>query len=213
MQRELEVQGLGIDRGVDITARKQRLGVGCKSQTSIVERIVERLDAKTIPCHEAALRFTVPDHKGKHAVQVLGTALAPFTIGFQDDFTVSLREKTVALLAQLGTQFTIVVDGAVENQDEVEFLVDHRLVRLVGEVDNGETAMAEAGAAVNKETGIIRPPPLETTVHAFQQGAFDCAAVKAHFTTDSTHRKIRPSSSMESNHSIPVQPLAPGSGS
>ena len=73
--------------------------------------------------------------------------------------------------------------------------------------------MTETGDPFDEETGIIGATPLETAVHAFQQGAFDCAAVEAHFTTDSTHRKVRPSSSMDSNHSIPVLPVAPGSRS
>ena len=194
MQCELEMQRLCVDPGIDIATGNQRLGIGCETQPAIVKRKVEGLDAETVPGHETALLFSIPDDEGKHAMQVLGTALSPLTVGFQDDLAVTVREEAVALLAQFGAQFTVVVDSPVENQDEVEFVVDHRLVGFFGEIDDRQATVPEADRAIDEKTGIIRATPLETAVHAIKQGTFDSSAVKAHFTTDSTHRRDQPQS-------------------
>jgi hypothetical protein len=65
--------------------------------------------------------------------------------------------EDVALGFELAAQFAVVVDFAVEGDDELAVCAVHGLRAALGEVDDGQAAVAEGDAAVFRRT--IRPWP------------------------------------------------------
>jgi hypothetical protein len=104
----------------------------------------------------------VPDGEGEHAVQVFDAVLAPFGIGLEDDLGVALGKEVIAPGAQLGAQFRVVVDGAVEHQRQVQF--GHRPSagwNAIGQIDDGQPPVAEGQRTVRVAALVVRTAPLQ----------------------------------------------------
>ena len=63
---------------------------------------------------------------------------------------VAFGEEPVTLAAQLASQFTEIVDAAVEDEAKAEFIVDHRLLGGGREVEDAQAAVAEGHRALRK---------------------------------------------------------------
>src|SRR5262249_10273207 len=86
-----------------------------------------------------------PEREGEHAAEVLDAIGAPRFPAVHDHFGVGLRAKHMAEGLELRNQFLIVVDLAVEDDDDGAVLVEERL--LAGrDVDDREASMAERDA-------------------------------------------------------------------
>ena len=66
----------------------------------------------------------------------------------QQDFGVGSGAEDVALGFELFAQFAVVVDFAVEGDDELAVGAVHGLRAALGEVDDGQAAVAQGDAAV-----------------------------------------------------------------
>ena len=78
---------------------------------------------------------------------------------------------------QLGDQFLVVVDLAVEDDDDRAVFVEQRLL-AGGEVDDGQPAVAEAHAGLEVQAAFVRPAVRLRLVHALQHGAVDRRACR-----------------------------------
>ncbi len=83
---------------------------------------------------------------------------------------------------ELGTELAVVINGAIENQREPEARVDQRLVRTVGEVDDGQAPVAEGERAVHVAAGVVGPARGEHRAHALHRRRVGRAGVEAQFT-------------------------------
>ena len=89
----------------------------------------------------------VQDRKGKHpheARQHLGSKMH---IGLQEDFGVALRAEGVAVGRELMAQFSIIVNGANENDICPTVGRPHRLPAGRAEIENRQAAMHESNVA------------------------------------------------------------------
>ena len=85
----------------------------------------------------------IPDGKRPHAIEAQLALLSPLRIGGEDDLAVAVREKTVAEAAQLLAQLEIVVDLTVKGEPVAPLRIGHWLSATLGEVEDGESTMAE----------------------------------------------------------------------
>ena len=69
-----------------------------------------------------------------------------------------VREEPVALAHQLAAQLRVVVDAAVEDDGEAELGVDHRLVAVAGQVDDGQPTVAEGHVLARTTSRCCRVP-------------------------------------------------------
>ena len=73
----------------------------------------------------------------------------------QQDLGVGLASENVALCLETAAQFAIVVNLAVEGDDQLAVGADHRLGAGVGEIDDREPPVPEADAAIGDDP--LRP--------------------------------------------------------
>ena len=132
-------------------------------------RVVQRLDSKAVARHEQACIAPIPYCKGKHAEEALHALRAPGVIGLQDDFAVALGEEPIAHRNELGAQLLIVVDRAVEDQYQLQFLVDHGLVAISAEVNDRQAAVAKSQRAFAENSRVVWTAPGDPVGHAFDR--------------------------------------------
>src|SRR5581483_6198136 len=83
------------------------------------------------------------DRKGEHAVEAERQFRAPFLITMHQNLGVGvIALEPMAARHQLGTQFSVVIDLAVEDDRNLAVLVEERLA-AAGNVDDRKTTMAE----------------------------------------------------------------------
>src|SRR5262249_3027604 len=75
-----------------------------------INAVVERLDAELVPGAEQLTRPAVPDGEREHAAELMYNLLADPGVGLEQDLGIAARSEHHALLAQLRTQFHIVVN-------------------------------------------------------------------------------------------------------
>ena len=118
------------------------------------QRVVQRLDAEAVARQEQRLLVAVPQREREHAAEALDAVLAPRLPGVHDDLGVAARAEDVAERLQLGDQLLVVVDLAVEDDDDAAVLVEQRL--LAGrEVDDRQAAVAEADARLDVKAAFV----------------------------------------------------------
>jgi hypothetical protein len=77
----------------------------------------------------------------------------------------------VARRLELRTQLGVVVDAAVEVHREAEPVVDHGLGAALGEVDDREPPVDEAGAALDPQALAVGPARRDRRAHPLERGA------------------------------------------
>ena len=86
-----------------------------------------------------------------------------------DDLGVAARAEHVPERRQLGHQLPVVVDLAVEDDDDGAVLVEHRL--LAGrQVDDRQALVAQRDAGRAVHAGLVGPAVMLRLVHAQQRG-------------------------------------------
>ena len=105
---------------------------------------VERLDPKMIARDVNLVRSQVGDHDREHAVQPIQHAVeAVPLVKVEEDFGVGPAAESKAGGFELGLEVEGVVDLAVEREDHRAGRVHHRLMALVGQVENLESMEAD----------------------------------------------------------------------
>ncbi len=121
---------------------EQGLQLGAEQQHAIRQRRIEqRLHAEPVAREKQGLLWLVPKCKGEHAAKALDARLAPGFPGVHDDFRVTAGAEHVAQRRQFRDQLAVVVDLAVENDDDRAVFVEQRLLAC-GQVDDRESLVA-----------------------------------------------------------------------
>ena len=156
-EEETDVAGR-LGRGVDAAAGKQCLDLGSEAESLAVIGVVQGLDAKGIAGDEKSLFAVVPDGKGIHAAEFVQHRFALEFVKVKEDLGVALGNEAAAFGFELGTELAVVVDLAVEGDDEGAVVAEHRLGAGRGEIDNRKAAMAKADTTVLGEpiAGAVR---------------------------------------------------------
>src|SRR5207244_12144905 len=80
---------------------------------------------------------------------------APVSVGRQQDFRVAARPEAIPGGPQLVAQLDVVVDLAIEDDDELAILRAHRLVASGAQVQGGEPAKDRKSTRLNSSHQII----------------------------------------------------------
>ena len=124
--------------------------------------VVHRLDAQAIPGQQQPAAARVPQREGEHPAQPreqpLGVAVHVL-VEMDQHLGVGVRSEPMPCRLELGPQLREPVQLAVEHDLDGAVLVRDRLVRMLGQVDDPQTRMAEHARAVpGAERGAAAPP-------------------------------------------------------
>ena len=112
---------------------------------------------------------------------------APGRVGLEDHLGVAVGEEAVAERAQLHAQVAEVVDAAVEHDAQAELAVDHRLLGVLGQVEDLEALVSDRDAAAAEYPAAVRPARVEHAVHACYGVDRRWRVVEADLTAYATH--------------------------
>ena len=164
---------------------KESLDLRGKGDPSVVQAVVQRLNANAIADQPKPASRRVPEGDGEHATKFLQAGDAPGGKGLQNHFGIRVVRfpAAVAEFLQLAADFSVVVDLAVEHHLEGAVGVAHGLRGRVGQIDDGEAAMGQPDAAVggDPKAGAVgaavdhRLPQAEKVVRVYLKIAvFEC---------------------------------------
>src|SRR5690606_5466362 len=83
----------------------------------------------------------LPDGEGEHAVEARQQRFAPGVVTLEQHLGVAFGEEAITQPFELGAQFGVVVDGAVENHREAQRRIDHWLTRGFAQVHDLQPPM------------------------------------------------------------------------
>ena len=170
-QREGLVEAAGIEGARDRRiGREDRLHLACEQQATAVLAQVERADAGPVAAEDQAPFGRHPQRQRPLALQALESGLAPGTPGLHDHFGVAARAEAMAERRQLGPQFDIVEDLAVEDDPRRAVDIGQRLPAAIP-VDDRQAGMGKACPRIAIEPLLVRAAMNERPGHARQRGA------------------------------------------
>src|SRR5205807_450080 len=151
------------------------------------ERVIKRLDAEPVAGEEERLAVAVPQRKSEHAAEALHAVLAPLLPGVNDDLGVAPGTKYVTRAHELGDQLLVVVDLAVEDDDDAAVLVEKRL--LPGrKVDDRQAPVPEAQSRLEMQAAFVGPAVKLRLAHARDEIARDRSrSAQVHHADDAAH--------------------------
>ena len=187
MEAHVVVECFKVNAGVDVSRRQQGRQGGGKADAVCILGQVERLDAESVAHEDGASAVALGDDEGEHAVKALDAILAPLVPGLEDHLRVAVGEEAVAGLLQFLAQFRVIVDAAVEDDGETELRVGHGLGRVLGQIDDLETAVPEGGGPPCDDTGTIRAAWGQRPGHCCDGGCVRRPAIKSDFSGYATH--------------------------
>ena len=138
--------------------REQRLDLGGQVQSTLVMRVVERLDAEAIPRGEERVVEAVPEGEGELAAQFAQAGRAEVLIEVQSDLAVGAGAEAVATALEVALYAFEVVELAVDDDPQALVLAGDRLL-AGGQVDDAESGMAQPDPPIAGDPGplSIRP--------------------------------------------------------
>ena len=172
-----------LQQALDLAAKQKlaRLGFG----------IIERFNAKNIPCTVHFVGLGVPHNKGEHPAQLGCQRGAVFLIPVQDDLGIAVGGKDMPLGLQLGAQLHKVVNFAVEHHHHGAVLVIHRLLSG-GKVDDAQPAEPQRHSRLRGVTAEVVPLHIRAAMND---------AVR-HFMQDGLALGTQPGKAYKSTHSF-----------
>ena len=126
---------------------------------------VERLDPEPVAHERDAPGVALGDREGEHAREAVDAGLAPAVPGLRDDLRVARREEAQAVGLELAAQLAVVVDAAVEGDDEPEVGVHQRLGRPVAEVDDLQPPVGQRDAVQRPCPAAVGPAARDGVGH------------------------------------------------
>lgn len=189
MERHVVMQRDRIDLCRDAAAGEERRQGGGEAHAAPPNRIVERLDAKTVAAQDEAAGLPFTQGKGEHAVEPSHRPGAPGMPCLQDDLGIAVGEEAISLRRQLVAQFTVIVDAAVEDDLQAQLGIGHWLLRLFRKVNDLQAAVSESHRPVGEQSFRVRAAGRHGVRHGFDRRPRGPRAVERHLATNSTHEK------------------------
>ncbi len=149
-KREIVKESFFIDRASLIRILKKCFYLRRERDPSVMNAVIERLDADAVANKPEAARLRIPQRNGKHAAKFLQAIDAPFFKGVQDDLGVGVIRFPAAVpqFFELAPDLRVVVNLTVKDDLERAIPVAHRLGGGIGEVNDGKPAMRQSHSAV-----------------------------------------------------------------
>jgi hypothetical protein len=111
----------------------------------------------------------VPDRHREHADEATERRFNPPRLECgEDDFGIGMTDEAAALLLQLMTKLTVVVDFAIEDHREPPAVRLHGLVAVGAQVDDRKPPESERDAVllIEPEAFVVRPAVAQRRTHA-----------------------------------------------
>ena len=130
-------QGIRIERSVEVRAGHDRLELRGEAEQAGLPVDEQRLDAEPITNEVEAALLGVPQGDGEHAGESPDRRLdTPSFDGGQHHLGVGVASKPASVRLQLAAQLLVVVDLTVELDGEPAARRVHRLMAVLGQVDD-----------------------------------------------------------------------------
>ena len=171
---------------------QQRLVLGGKGKEIAACAKQKRLLAIAVTGAEQHPARAIVQGKGEHAIEPLQALGAPALVGLQQHLGVGMGSEHHPGCGQLGAHLQVVVDLAVVGQDEVATGIGHRLRTGLGQVQDGQAAVAETDLPARCQCSLpatvpIRPAMDLRVQHGIEHGGAcglaDCSSNPAHQST------------------------------
>ena len=113
--------------------------------------------------------------KGEHAVEALQTIRTPALVGLQQHLGVGMGAEHHPSRDQLGAHLQVVVDLTVVSQDEITTGIGHRLRAGLGQVQDGQAAVAKTHRPARRQCSLpvtmsVRPAVDLRVQHRIEDG-------------------------------------------
>src|SRR5262249_32227107 len=170
VERQVEAQriAIGLERHAGgAQARNLAREVDALRQ----DRVVERLLAESIAREKEALAPRVPDRVGVHAAQPLQAFGTFLFVEVNQRLRVGRGVELVAARDQIGAQFLVLVDLAVEDDPDAAIFIGDGLVAGI-EVDDGEAAHTDGAAAIDIDAFLIGAAVANLAAHRANRRLF-----------------------------------------
>jgi hypothetical protein len=151
---------------------------------------IDRLDAEPVPAKHHRAGLVLGDREREHPEEVLDAVDAPAVVRLEDHLGVGGGEEAVAVSAQLVAQLLVVVYAAVEDHREAQFVVGHRLLTGLGQVDDLQPPVPEGHRPVLPEALAVRTARLQARQHRPDGVAVRRTSVEPQLAADSTHEDL-----------------------
>src|SRR5207302_11169664 len=139
---QVTVDRLYVDGAIDLGGFQHRRDFRAEPEVAALLSVDERLLPDPITREQETPLLRVPKGESEHAVQMLDTGVAVVLVQVDDDLCVALRCETMTPLQERVSELLIVVDLAVQDDDDRSILVEDRLITRL-EVDHAQTLDSE----------------------------------------------------------------------
>ena len=182
--------------------RQQRLHLRGKGKVAVGQfREEQRLLAEAIARQEKALLDAVPDRERPHAVEAQHAGFAPLLIGREDDFCVRFSAEDMPQRLQFAADLDEVVDLAVESDPVATFAEAHRLLAVLGQVEDRQSPVSERHPFLAPD-----PPTVGATVDHGVQTLLGLASIElADVTKNAAHVFAFDNAGLESHQGQPLR--------
>src|ERR1051326_4795643 len=184
VEREVELEGLRIDRARAVWMREERLQFGGEEDASPRLGEVERLFTQPVACKEKRAPTTVPDREREHPVKAVHAACSELLVEVDEDLRVGPRLEDMLPCNKLASQRLEVVDLPVEDEDDGPVFACQRLPTAF-DVDDGEPPKAEADSCAHcvrllEEVAlVVRPSMPQDAIHRMEYVERDGLAMRS----------------------------------
>ncbi|HMJ54924.1 MAG TPA: hypothetical protein VK540_22765, partial [Polyangiaceae bacterium] len=134
----------------------QCLDLGAEAELTRSPCIKERLLAGAISREKKPSSWIVPDTQRKHPIKARNDAFAPCPVSLDDDFSVGTGPKGVAARLELAAELMVIVDLAIERDDDLPIVASHGLRPGFRQIQNREAAMTEKPAVTPYHAAPVR---------------------------------------------------------
>jgi hypothetical protein len=166
---------------------QQGLDLGSECEPRAVLGVEERLLPKVVAREQQPAAPPVPDGEGEHPPELGDHPLAVLLVEMDQRLGVGPGAELVALGHQRAAQLLVIVDLAVEHQQDAAIFVGHRLM-AAGHVHDTEPPHPQPRPALDEAAPGVRAPVGDRVAHPADLGLADRAV--AHAAADSAH--VRP---------------------
>jgi hypothetical protein len=125
---------------------------------------IERLYAETVDGHEKLASARVPEREGEHPAKAPDELPAELLVAVHKDLRVGTRLEGVAAASQVVPQLAVVVDLAVEDDDDRSIFARDRLPSAFG-VDDAQSPDSESDRPFDEHALVIRSAMRDRAAH------------------------------------------------
>ena len=152
---EIRVERHRVDFPRHARKLQQSLQLAAEEQSRTVVSIEQRLLSEPIASEKQALSPRIPNGQREHPAEPLDALRPVFLIQMDDRFGVAVGAKAMAPRLEIGPQFLVVVDFAVEGDPNRLIFIGERL-QARDQIDDREPPETERGTGLSQSGTTIR---------------------------------------------------------